>query len=411
MQQATGLVYRVSIPRYLMGRALGPVWPWLLYGPLSSISLQRRPLPQPPQGDWLELGTRLCGICGSDVALLRGKSSPALSPFHSFPAVLGHEVLADVAGPVGDALAGRRVVVDPVISCQMRGIEPCPACASGQSQQCRRRGERDGLGPGTLVGYHAQLPGGFGDRLFAHRSQLYAVPDAVPDERAVLAEPYAIALHGVLRSPPPAGAKLLVLGGGTIGLLTVAALARHAQAEIHLVARHPHQRRLGLELGAHRAYGPPGASVAVQAAVAAQLLRPLMGPPVFSDGFDYVYDCIGSEDSLRDSLRVTRHGGTLVLLGTAGSVNVDWSFVWANELDLIGCFGYGRETDGRHTFQWALDDFAAHDGAAFERLITDRYRLQDYREAMRRQLVAGPNRPLKAVFDFRAGSPAGAGNR
>ncbi len=411
MQQATGLVYRVSIPRYLMGRALGPVWPWLLYGPLSSISLQRRPLPRPPQGDWLELGTRLCGICGSDVALLRGKSSPALSPFHSFPAVLGHEVLADVAGPVGDALAGRRVVVDPVISCQMRGIEPCPACASGQSQQCRRRGERDGLGPGTLVGYHAQLPGGFGDRLFAHRSQLYAVPDAVPDERAVLAEPYAIALHGVLRSSPPAGAKLLVLGGGTIGLLTVAALARHAQAEIHLVARHPHQRRLGLELGAHRAYGPPGASVAVQAAVAAQLLRPLMGPPVFSDGFDYVYDCIGSEDSLRDSLRVTRHGGTLVLLGTAGSVNVDWSFVWANELDLIGCFGYGRETDGRHTFQWALDDFAAHDGAAFERLITDRYRLQDYREAMRRQLVAGPNRPLKAVFDFRAGSPAGAGNR
>ncbi len=407
MRQATGLVYRVSIPRYLLGRSLGPVWPWLLYGPLSSIALQRRPLPQPPEGDWLELRTRLCGICGSDVALMRGKSSPSLSPFHSFPAVLGHEVLADVAGPDGDALAGRRVVVDPVISCQMRGVEPCPACAAGQSQQCRRRGERDGLGPGTLVGYHSRLPGGFGDRLFAHRSQLYAVPDHVPDERAVLSEPYAIALHAVLRSLPPVGAKVLVLGGGTIGLLTVAALARHTQAETHLVARHPHQRRLGLELGAQRAYGAPGATVAVQAAVEAQLLRPLMGPPVFSDGFDCVYDCIGSEESLRDSLRVTRHGGKLVLLGTAGPVQVDWSFVWANELDLIGCFGYGRESDGRHTFAWALDDFAAADGTVLERLITDRYRLEDYRQAIRRQLVAGPNRPLKAVFDFRTGARGG----
>ena len=401
-QQATGLVYRVSIPRYLLGRALGPTLPWLLYGPLSSIALQERPLPEPPEGDWLELKTRLCGICGSDIALLRGKSSPALSPFHSFSAILGHEVLADVVGDQDDVLGGRRVVVDPVISCQMRGVEPCPACATGQSQQCHRRGEKQGLGPGTLVGYHSQLPGGFGDMLYAHRSQLYPVPDVVPDERAVLAEPYSIALHGVLRSVPAPGAKVLVLGGGAIGLLTVAALHRHSGAEIHLVARHPHQRKLGLELGAQRAYGPPGAIVAVQAAVNAQLLRPLMGPPVFSDGFDYVYDCIGSAESLRDSLRVTRHGGTLVLLGTAGPVDVDWSFIWANELDLIGCFGYGRESDGRHTFAWALDDFAAPEGDVFERLVTDRYRLSDYRAAVRRQLVAGPNRPVKAVFDFRS---------
>ncbi len=401
MAKANGLVYRVSIPRYLLGRSLGAAWPWLLYGPLSSVALRHSDLPPAPEGDWLELATRLCGICGSDIALLRGKSSPSLSPFHSFPAVLGHEVLADVAAPTGHELQGQRVVVDPVITCQMRGVEPCPACAAGQGQQCRRRGDRDGLGPGTLVGYHTRLPGGFGDRLWAHRSQLYAVPDTVPDERAVLAEPYAIALHAVLRSLPPAGAKVLVLGGGTIGLLTVAALRRHSGAEIHLVARHPHQRRLGLELGAEHAYGAPGATVAVQAAVDAQLLRPLLGPPVFSDGFDFVYDCVGSEASLRDSLRVTRHGGALVLLGTAGPVDVDWSFIWANELDLIGCFGYGRESDGRHTFSWVLDDFAKPDGGAFDALVTDRYRLHDYRQALRRQLVAGPNRPLKAVFDFR----------
>ena len=401
MESSRGLVYRVSIPRYLLGRALGGPWPWLLYGPLSSVSLRTFALPDPPAGDWLELRTRLTGICGSDIGLVRGTSSPSLSPFHSFPAVLGHEVLADVAAPAGDPLFGRRVVVDPVVSCAVRGAQPCPACAAGQSQQCRR-GDREGIGPGTLLGYHARLPGGFGERLWAHRSQLYPVPDDVPDERAVLAEPYAIALHAVLRRLPPQGAKVLVLGGGAIGLLTVAALTRHSGAEVHLVARHPRQRELGLALGAKRAYGAPGAPAAVVEAVGARALRPLMGPQVFSDGFDCVYDCIGSAASLGDSLRVTRHGGVLVLLGAAGSVQVDWSFVWSNEIDLVGCFGYGREADGRHTFAWALDDFQADGGGLFERLITDTYRLRDYRAALRRQLVAGPTRPLKAVFDFRS---------
>lgn len=400
-EQARALVYRVSIPRYLLGQALGRQVPWVLYGPPGPLQLRPVDPPQSPGPGFALLHPRLAGICGSDIALVRGKTSPAQSPFHSFPAVLGHEVLADVVAPDDHPLRGRRVVVDPVVSCFVRGEEPCPACSAGQTQRCQRRPERQGLGPGTLIGYQAQLPGGFSERMLAHESQLYAVPDAVPDEVAVLSEPFAIALHGVLHHPPQSGERVLLLGAGTIGLLTLLALRLHGAGEVHVVARHPHQRRLALELGATRAYGREGAAIAVQAAVGAELLRPLLGRPVFSDGFDVVYDCVGSAESLSDALRVTRPGGSVVLVGTAGIARVDWSFVWANELTVVGTFGYGREASGRHTFAHALEDLARPEAAALAGLITHRYRLDEYRSALRAHLAAGAQRPLKAVFDLR----------
>ncbi len=404
MGRGKAVLYRVSIPRFLLGQALGKRLPWVLWGAPGPLSLRSLPEPQAPGPGFATLRPRLSGICGSDVAIVRGKTSPAQSPFYSFPAVLGHEVLADVVGPDGHPLQGRRVVIDPVISCYVRGDPPCPACAAGQTQRCARRSSQKGIGPGTLIGYQAQLPGGFSRRMLAHESQLYEVPPALPDELAVLAEPYAIALHAVLRRPPQAGEKVLVLGAGTVGLLTLLALKLHGEgSEVHVVARHPHQRRFALALGADRAYGHEGAAVAVQAAVGAELLRPLLGRPVFSSGFDLVYDCVGSAQSLGDALRVTRPGGTLVLVGTAGPLSVDWSFVWANELQLLGTFGYGREAGGEHTFAIALRDLATERAAPAAGLVTHRYRLDEYRQAMRAHLDAGSERPLKAVFDLRDG--------
>lgn len=396
------VVYRVSIPRYLLGRALGRRLPWVLWGPPGPLSLCNLPEPQPPGPGFLTLRPRLCGICGSDAAIVRGATSPAQSPFHSFPAVLGHEVLADVVGPENHRLAGRRVVVDPVISCHVRGVAPCDACAKGQTQRCARRADPGGIGPGSLIGYQTRLPGGFSQRMLAHESQIYAVPDDLPDSLAVLAEPYAIALHAVLRRPPTPRAKVLVLGAGAIGLLTLLALRLHsADAEVHVVARHPHQQRFALALGAARVYGLEGAAAAVEAAVGARALRPLLGKAVFSGGFDAVYDCVGSAQSLDDALRTARPGAGVTLVGTAGHANVDWSFVWAKELEIIGSFGYGLEASGEHTFDLALRDLAQPAAAPALEMVTHRYRLTDFRQAMREQLGGARPRPIKAVFDLR----------
>src|SRR6185295_359472 len=115
------LRYDLSLPRYLVARAAGRNLPRVpfhdhLFG-LRLVEAAAR-LRGP---DWLRLRPRLCGVCGSDLALLCGRASASLSPFASFPAVPGHEIVADVSevgSAIRDVAVGQRVVVDPFISCQ-----------------------------------------------------------------------------------------------------------------------------------------------------------------------------------------------------------------------------------------------------------------------------------------------------
>jgi L-iditol 2-dehydrogenase len=118
------LRFRVSIPRILLGRALGRFTDSVVFGGLSGLSLADVPEPMLPGPDWAKLEVLLCGICGSDLAGLTFSTSPVLEPFLSLPAVLGHEVLARVIeiGPATTRVKlGDRVVVDPSISCAVRG--------------------------------------------------------------------------------------------------------------------------------------------------------------------------------------------------------------------------------------------------------------------------------------------------
>src|SRR5271165_7409092 len=141
--------------------------------------------------------------------------------------VLGHEVVAEVAelGPAAEGLdIGQRVVLNPWLSCRPRGIDPiCPSCEAGDLSLCWHFTEGD-LAPGIHTGTSADAPGGWADYLPAHDSMLYPVPDGVPDEAAVLADPFAVSLHSVTRHPPPPGGKVLVYGAGALGTMATAIL-------------------------------------------------------------------------------------------------------------------------------------------------------------------------------------------
>src|SRR6185369_5860187 len=94
---------------------------------------------------------------------------------------------------------GTRVVLDPVLSCAARGVEPCTGCAAGATNRCDRITVGH-VSPGLQTGYCADTGGGWSGVLMAHRSQLHAVPDGMSDERAVLVEPLACAVHTALRA-------------------------------------------------------------------------------------------------------------------------------------------------------------------------------------------------------------------
>ena len=127
------LVYYRSIPRYLLAAGLNRLWPRHFFSGVAPLTLKQVEF-APPSPDWIILKSRMCGICGSDLNLLKGGESLLLEPYASFPAVLGHEVVAEVVeAPAGsDWRPGDRVAVEPVLPCEVRGIDaPLPFLRPG----------------------------------------------------------------------------------------------------------------------------------------------------------------------------------------------------------------------------------------------------------------------------------------
>ena len=389
-------------------RLFGQHLPALTGGWMPWLALSSYPTPALPGPDWVRITPTLAGICGSDTSLLTGRASPILSPFASFPAILGHEVVGVVAeaGSEAGVAVGERVVVDPIISCLVRGLDPCRACRDGLPALCRHAADGS-LSPGMLIGYCRDLPGAWSEAMLAHASQLYQVPDAVSDEAAVLVEPLACSLHAVLAARAAAGEKVLVVGGGTIGLGVVMGLRlMDPETDVTAVVRHPFQAELATRLGASRVVldrggdGPQHAAVEV---VGAEAHRPIVGRDVLTGGFELVFDGVGSRQSLDACLRVVAPRGRLVLLGTAGELaHLDLTLAWARELRVIGSYVYGREASlpgSPHTFDYLLERLARPDARPVAELVTHRFGLDQWREAIGVATGRRRHASVKVVFD------------
>lgn len=385
--------FAASAPNYHALRIFGEPLSRIGRGWMPWLGLDRFPAPALPGPDWVRVAPILSGVCGSDMALLTGKASAVMSPFASFPAVLGHEVVARVAE------TGERVVVDPLLGCVPRGMEPCPSCAGGEPGLCLRTADGS-ISPAPMLGYCHDLPGGWSEEMVVHVSQLHPVPEALSDEAAVLVEPLSVALHAVLASPPAAGERVLVIGAGTLGLCTAAALRMAAPAaEVTLVARHAPQRELGARLGAHLARGPLEAAVE---RAGARRHRPLVGEDVLTGGFERVYDCVGSAASLDAALRVAGPRGQVAIVGGPAIIRaLDWTLVWTRELRVEGSYVYGIEhglPGAPHTMDAAMELMVGHPELPIGELVTHRFRLEEWRRAMAAALDRRRSGALKVVF-------------
>ena len=197
-------------------------------GPLRLVDTEPPELPGP---DWRRVEVLLAGICGSDLATLDGHSSRYFDDLVSFPFVPGHEIVGVVSdhgsssGTGRESRCSRRVVVEPAIGCVARGISPvCGPCSEGHTGGCRT-GAFGNLSAGLQIGYCADTGGGWSAAgLVAHVSQLHDVPEGFSDEEAVIVEPTACAVHAALAAEVGDDAVVAVLGAGTIGLATMAAL-------------------------------------------------------------------------------------------------------------------------------------------------------------------------------------------
>lgn len=381
--------------------------------PLELVDTEPPPLPGP---DWRRLQVRLAGICGSDLSTVDGRSSRWFEPIVSFPFVPGHEVVADDPD-------GRRVVLEPVLGCVARGVEPrCRACAAGHLGNCEHLAHGH-LAAGLQTGFCCDTGGGWATEMVAHPAQLHEVPDELTDTDAVMIEPAACAVHAAMRGQVGPDDVVAVIGAGTLGLLTVAALSRWSRpARLVVGARHPHQARLarglagdgtevtvcapdGLLRAVRRATGtmvlgtgPAGGGLPASAGSA--VLSPDGGARL-AGGADVTFDCVGSAESIAAALAVTRPRGRIVMVGMPGVERVDLTPLWQREIDLVGAYTYGTETvDGGpvRTFDLAAELVAAR---RLGTLVSAAYPLERSTDALEHAARAGSRGAVKVTFDPR----------
>jgi threonine dehydrogenase-like Zn-dependent dehydrogenase len=388
---------------------------------LASTPMDLREVPDPVvRGPaWAVLRPRLTGICGSDTKQVlmdfEGADDSPMTAFISFPQVLGHEVVATVeeAGAEAGVEPGQRVVLDPWLSCEVRGIEPiCPACAGGDLSLCWRFLDGD-LAPGIHTGNSSDATGGFAELLPAHRRMMLPVPDEIPDEVAVLADPFAVALHAVTRTPPPPGGRVVVYGAGALGTCTTAILrSLHPSVEVGTVAMWDAQEALAADLGATTFVPDPRPALveAIARWSGGVLRRPWARgdgeatlPIAWPGGVDVVYDTVGSPETLEVGLRVLAGRGSIVQMGVSSPARFEWTPWYFKEARLVGSNAFGvEEVDGvrQHAIAHYLDLVVAG-RIDLNGLLTHTFALEEWRLAFETLIHQGETGAVKCAFDFR----------
>ena len=278
-----------------------------------------------PAGEWPLLEVGAVGICGSDLTLLGW----------NLPVTLGHEIAGTVDGVA--------YCVEPTVRCG-----DCDQCRVGATQRCR------GSAPHGIIG--VAFDGGLADRVRVPQECLVALPAGLPVSDASLVEPLAVSWHALQKVSAVAGDRVLVVGGGSVGLLTVAA-ARAMGLVVDLDARHEHQRAAGERLGARAAGGQ----------------------------YDITVEAAGTDSALAICVRRTTPGGRIALVGMAQDDRLVPAIPFVmNELTLVGCNCYDNGRSG-HEFTRAAAVLAA-DPEIADTVITHRFPLAEAVAAFR---VAG----------------------
>jgi threonine dehydrogenase-like Zn-dependent dehydrogenase len=323
-----------------------------VYHEARSLAVERWPLPTPgPEQVLLEVSH--CGICGTDLHLvMEGWGRPR--------SVGGHEysgTIVAVGEKVTDWHPGDAVVGGPE-----RGCGRCARCSEGRSNLCADRGT-PGVDP---------FQGAFAEYKSVHHSQLVRIPEGVSMREAALAEPLAVALHGITLSRIRPGERAFVSGVGPIGMLTLAALRAQGVDDVVVSEPSPLRRECALDLDARLAFDP------------SDLDDPGMPFEIAEDAVDAAFECSGAKSGFVTALGRVRRAGTLVILGTGmARPPLDINRVLLNELTVTGAYEYDE-----NGFEHALALIASGKLPSDRLIAPDDVALPNLFEAMER-LVAG----------------------
>lgn len=276
----------------------------LVYTGPEQMALRDVPDPE-PTNDEVMVRISACGICGSDMHAYHGHDERRPPPL-----ILGHEAAGTV---LTGALAGKRVAINPLVTCGT-----CDMCIEGRTNVCASR---------QIISTPAR-PGAFAELVRIPERQLVVVPDGLALEIAALSEPVAVSYHSVTLGEralarPLSAARIVVIGGGAIGLAAAQVLASRGGRNI-LIAETSAIRRKRIDAaGRFKTYDPAAANAPKASTI------------------DLVVDAYGGKGSRAESSRVVRPGGVIVHIGLAsGEGGLDIRKVTLQEVTFIGTYCY-----------------------------------------------------------------------
>lgn len=326
---------------------------------LGSIGLAERADLAPGPGE-VVVRPAYCGLCGTDLELLRGEVDAA---FVRYPLTLGHE-WSGVVEAVGEGVAG----IEPGMRCVAEGIIPCGHCGScrtGATNVCETYDE---------VGFTRE--GAAGDQVAVPARVVHVLADSVPLLDAALVEPSAVVLTGLEKAHPRPGLRTLVVGDGTIALLTVLLARLWSPGELVVAGRRPEQEKLALALGATAfTTGPPPA------------------------GFDLAVEAAGVTAAAETAIGSLRRGGTALLIGlppSGSTLTLPADMLVNDDLSIVASFGYTSATWTRVVSLLSSGSFRPG------RLVTHRFALSDFERAFT-ELTAPSGARGKVLLELAGG--------
>jgi len=307
---------------------------------------------QPPPPGYVVVQVKQSGICGSDLHSYFGHWNQS----HTF--AHGHEtcgVVTTLGDGVTNVAVGDRVVIECFSHCG-----ECLYCRTGHYNQCLAR-----------KGVSHEQHGGFAEYTTAHASALFKIPPQLSDEEGALVEPLAVGVRALAQAMPTSQDRVAIIGGGTIGLMSLAAAKANGVKETLITVKYPQQAEAARALGADHIVSVTTANV-----------REVVADLTAGLGMDVVIETVGGAGQFNDALAIVRKRGRIVLVaGYHKPLEVDLSrLVWAEPVVTgSNCYGYsGLQKD----FDVAIA-LIAERKVDLSPIVTHHFSLGDIAEAFR----------------------------
>lgn len=277
----------------------------------KKIIIEEVEKPKPKENE-VVIKTKICGICGSDIHAYYGRH-----PFIKCPIVQGHEFsgeMAEIGNNVKELKIGQKVTVVPHITCGK-----CYNCKRGKHNLCKEL---------KFIG--CQTTGAMAEYVVVPANFVIPLPDNISFEEGALIEPLAVGIHAVKRADIKENSRVLILGSGPIGLMTLLAAKSFGAGQVVISDLSDYRLSVAKELGAEYI-------VNISKENLIEYVRSEFG----DEGIDFIFECVGAEECVRCATEIARKGSSIVIVGVFGKeTKIQMSLVQDKELNIYGSASY-----------------------------------------------------------------------